>query len=180
MEKSEESRSRSNHEINENRDSENSSVDIGDEENPKERTVGEENKLSKNQLKKLKKSEEWKSKFEILKKAKKEKAKEKRRIQKMVIEEKKQKGLEITEEDMKKASRPRRGRGFRAEMKEKLTNAPTVIVDCSFDQYHGEKELISMARQLEYTINVNKTVGKPLKILVTGLSPQFRDVLVKR
>lgn len=179
MEKSEESKSDSNPDNFEDGESM-SSRESGEQENPKDTEKGEEKKLSKNQIKKLKKSEEWKSKFEILKKAKKEKAKEKRRIQKLVIEEKKQKGLEITEEDMKKASRPRRGRGFRAEMKEKLSNAPTVIIDCSFDQFHGEKELISMARQLEYTINVNKTVEKPLKILVTGFSPQFREILVKR
>lgn len=136
--------------------------------------------LSKNQLKKLAKSEKWKEKAGELKKAKKEKAKEKRRLQKLVIEEKKSKGLEITEEDKKKAFRPRRGRGFKQEMKEKLAAAPVVVIDCSFDQYHGNKELQSMARQLEYAINVNKKVENPLRITVTGLSDKFREILAKK
>lgn len=141
---------------------------------------GKEKELSKNQIKKIQKADAWKQKAAEIKLKKKAIHKEKKKLQKKVIKQKIEDGVDVGEDELKKISRPRRGRGFRADMKEKLTKAPIVIIDCSFDEHHGERELISMARQLEYAINVNKQVAQPLRLLVSGLSDRFRRILDKR
>lgn len=135
---------------------------------------------SKKQLKKQAKEAEWNAKKALLKKAKKEKHKEKKRLQRAALQKKREAGEEITPEELGKYARPRRGRGFKQELRSKLQNAPSVIIDCSFDQHHGQKELLSMARQLEHCLNLNKKFSAPIKIMLTGLSTQMEDVIKQR
>lgn len=132
--------------------------------------------MSKKQMKKLKKQEEWGSKLQEIKRKKKERVKEKKKLQKKVIEEKKNNGEDISG-DVHGIFRYRRGRGYKKELNEKLANAPVLLVDCSFDQYHKKKELVSMCRQLEYCINILRKHDSPLRIVVSGLSDQFEEVL---
>lgn len=136
--------------------------------------------LSKKKLKKLARAEEWAKKAGELKRQKRDRVKEKKRQQRKIVEEKKRQGLELTEEDWKGLKRSRRGRGYKKELQAKLLQSPTVIIDCSFDEHHGQKELVSMSRQIEHCISCLRRHDKVLKMVVTGLSEQFEQVLCVR
>src|SRR3990167_8390199 len=136
--------------------------------------------ISKKQLKRQAREAKWQSEKQALKKQKKEKYKEKKRIQRAALEQKRLAGEQITPEELAKYSRPRRGRGFKQELKQKLASAPRVVIDCSFDEHHGTKEFVSMARQLEHCLNLNKKFPNPIKIVLTGLSTQMEEVLKPR
>lgn len=136
--------------------------------------------VSKKQQKKQLKSEMWLLQKEDLKKKRKEKRdqqKEKKRIQKRIIKEKMEKGEALAPDEINKYARPRRGRGFRQEVREKVEKAPKLILDCSFDAHHGNKELQSMGRQIERCLNLNKKFPNPLSIVATGISNKLLPVL---
>jgi len=141
---------------------------------------GEGGQISKKKMKKMARALAWEEKAKEMKKEKKIKAKEKKKLARKIIEEKQSKGEPITEEEYKKAARPKRGRAYRQEVKDRLAKAPIVVLDCAFDEHHGTRELISMGRQIEHCLSASKKFPKPLKLCVTGLSPQFKECLQKR
>ena len=146
-------------------------------ENP---TASEQPQLSKKKLKKLARAEEWAKKAGDMKRQKRDRMKQKKRQQRKIVEEKKRLGLEPTEEDWKGLKRSRRGRGYKKELQAKLLQSPTVIIDCSFDEHHGQKELVSMSRQIEHCISCLRRHEKVIKMAVTGVSEQFEQVLKVR
>ena len=45
-----------------------------------------------------------------------------------------------------------------------------IIIDCEFDELMKDTEKKSMAQQLAYVHNINKTKVKPCSVLVSGIS----------
>lgn len=127
--------------------------------------------MSKNQLKKLRKRQEWEAGRDYRKAKRKKKTAEKRARKRTAREE------AVKDEDaqagVQKASRPRRP-----------TRLPiTFIIDCGFDELMSEKECISLASQLTRVYSDNSRAPYQAHLVVTSwggaLKQRFDTVLNK-
>ena len=127
--------------------------------------------MSKNQLKKLRKRQEWDAGRDYRKAKRKEKTAEKRARKRAAREE--AANDESAQDALQKSSRPRRP-----------TRLPiTFILDCGFDDLMSEKERISLASQLTRVYSDNSRAPFQAHLVVTSwggaLKHRFDTVLDK-
>jgi len=65
-------------------------------------------------------------------------------------------------------------------MKEKLEIAPHIIIDCSFEEHHIEKDNISLINQLSQMLGSNRRADSPARIVVTGIGSKTMEQLNAR
>ena len=141
--------------------------------------------ISKNQMKKIKKQEEWLKKMEVIKKYKKEKKKEKKRIKR---EQKKQeeklnpkKPEEIKETKINKnlnipfISRKEK----KEEFKRKCKNGLKVVIDCDFEHLMNERNNKSMVRQITDLYAINRSSENPFRLILYGVGEHIKEGLKK-
>ena len=109
--------------------------------------------LSKNQMKKLKRKEEWEKKKQEKKNDKKNKKRSK-----------KAKCLYTLD---------------RAKWESQKSQGLKVVIDCEFESLLTEKEKTSLRQQIMYCYALNKRSDTPLNMTVTGLSQSFESEIQK-
>jgi len=55
-----------------------------------------------------------------------------------------------------------------------------VIIDCGFQDWLTEKELVSLCTQLGYCHHANKSFEKPTKLTITGYNGKLKERLTKQ
>ena len=124
--------------------------------------------ISKKQLKRLKKKEEWeKNKKEIRKKYK-EKQKEKKLLKKQKFEEELKNNPKLLEEFNKQQQIQHKSRKERnEELLNKIKNdGIKIIIDCDFENLMNEKSNISMCRQISEIYSINRHSQNPFNLIL--------------
>lgn len=116
--------------------------------------------MSKNQLKKLKKKEKWLQ--NKAQKRKEEKQKKKRRFAEM-----RERGVEMgpSRKSLKKNS-----------MKDSDCRQ-RVVIDCSFDSYMTDKDVMNLVQQLQHSYAANRRSENPLQLYVCGIGGKAKQRL---
>ena len=141
--------------------------------------------ISKNQLKKMKKQEEWKKKMEKIKQYKKEKKKEKKKLKREERERQEKlnpkKESEINENKIKdKSNIPFKSKKqLKEEFKQKCKKGMKVIIDCDFEHLMNEQGNKSMVRQIVDLYSINKESSNPFRVILYGVGKQIKDGLEK-
>ena len=140
--------------------------------------------ISKSQMKKLKKQEEWKKKMDEIKKHKKEKKKEKKRIKKEQKELEKKLNPKLKEEDELKTktnlNTPFKTRKqLKEEFKQKCKNGVRVIIDCDFEHLMNERGNKSMVRQITDLYGINRSSSNPFRLILYGMGNKIKEGLKK-
>ncbi|XP_029636614.1 tRNA methyltransferase 10 homolog A [Octopus sinensis] len=130
------------------------------EEEIKKDESQEINGLSKNQLRKLKKRERW-----LL--VKKEKRKHERLKKKKRKAEAVEKGLDVG--PSRKALKQNSMKQSKCQMK--------VVIDCSFDSYMSEKDVMKLVKQLQSCYSLNRRAENPLQLYICGCSGKTQERL---
>ena len=171
----------------ENEEQDNNKIYNLNESNKSENNKDENPKLpiSKNQLKKMKKQEEWKKKMEKIKQYKKEKKKEKKKLKREERERQEKlnpkKESEINENKIKdKSNIPFKSKKqLKEEFKQKCKNGMKVIIDCDFEHLMNEQGNKSMVRQIVDLYSINKESSNPFRVILYGVGKQIKDGLEK-
>lgn len=171
----------------ENEEQDNNKIHNLNESNKNENNKDENPKLpiSKNQLKKMKKQEEWKKKMEKIKQYKKEKKKEKKKLKREERERQEKlnpkKESEINENKIKdKSNIPFKSKKqLKEEFKQKCKNGMKVIIDCDFEHLMNEQGNKSMVRQIVDLYSINKESSNPFRVILYGVGKQIKDGLEK-
>ena len=171
----------------ENEEQDNNKIYNLNESDKNENNKGENPKLpiSKNQLKKMKKQEEWKKKMEKIKQYKKEKKKEKKKLKREERERQEKlnpkKESEINENKIKdKSNIPFKSKKqLKEEFKQKCKNGMKVIIDCDFEHLMNEQGNKSMVRQIVDLYSINKESSNPFRVILYGVGKQIKDGLEK-
>jgi tRNA (guanine9-N1)-methyltransferase len=138
--------------------------------------------ISKSQMKKIKKQEEWKKKMEEIKKYKKEKKKEKKRIKKeqKELEEKLNPKNKEEEKKNKNSDVPfKTKKQLKEEFKEKCKNGVRVIIDCDFEHLMNDRGNKSMVRQIIDLYGINRSSSNPFRLILYGVGDKIREGLKK-
>ena len=115
----------------------------------------EEQKLSKNQLKKIKKQEQW-------------------------LQKKQQKKTDKKAKKGKKKPKPNiLFRSNRAEWDSRRSEGQKIIIDCEFDSLLTDKEKGSLKQQIMYCHALNKRSEHPINFIATGVSAWLTEELSK-
>ena len=128
--------------------------------NNSEQIPGVVQPLSKNQLKKMKKKEEWDIKKKEIKKFKKEQKKEK----KLKSQEENKPVEEVVVEKPKVLVPSRKER--QQENLEKIKNGTILIIDCGFENLMNERDIISLVRQIAFCYSENKKAENPFDFIL--------------
>ncbi|KAI9141052.1 guanine-1-methyltransferase-domain-containing protein [Paraphysoderma sedebokerense] len=122
----------------------------------------EQPKLSKNQLKKLRKQAEWEKK--------REERKETRKLKKKQDKERKKelKAQGLLEDSPKTPKVP--------PVKQKHSGV-NVAIDCAFDEFMTDKELKSLAKQIAYCYSVNRRSAVKADIHVTDIGSKLEAAM---
>ena len=107
-------------------------------------------KMSKNQMKKLRRREKWAQGREMRKDKRKEKVVEKRERRRLMIEEAREKGGQQAVKELRKTWET-----TRAKHKRSTLLPLSIVIDCSYDDLMNDKERISLASQLTRTYSSN-------------------------
>ena len=138
--------------------------------------------ISKKQLKRIKKQEEWlKKKYEI-KKYQKEKRKEKKRKEREQKKQEEKLNPKKQEEKLNENFQniPFKSRKeFKEEFKQKCKNGLRVVIDCDFEHLMNEKENKSMVKQITYIYSVNRSSSNPFRLILYGVGNQIKEGLKK-
>lgn len=124
----------------------------------------------------------WEENIELVRKMRREKrrAARERKRQKKLKKELDEEGIDL-EKSHKNRYRNPKSKKFRQELREKIaTTAHPIVIDCSFSKHHSDKDEKSLVRQLSQILGSNRKFDNPLKILLTGVSDNFREILKKR
>ena len=137
--------------------------------------------ISKNQLKKMKRQEEWKQKMEKIKAYKKEKKKEKKRLKREEREKEELLNPKITEtkKEINKDIPFKSRKQIKEEFKEKCKNGMRVIIDCDFEHLMDERCIKSMVRQIVDLYSINKYSTNPFRVILYGVGKQIKEGLEK-
>ena len=68
---------------------------------------------------------------------------------------------------------------IKTEYRRLLNEGQPIIIDCSFQDWLSEKELISLCRQIGYCHASNKKLPIPAKIIVTSYNDKLKKQLSK-
>lgn len=115
--------------------------------------------LSKRQLRKLKKHEDW-LKYKPIKRAKDKEKKKQRRI------EAKEKGEPL----------PSRKR-LKLNTMAKSECRVSLAIDCSFDKYMQERDILKLGKQIRWCYSANRRAANPVQLHVVGIEGQIKDRL---
>jgi tRNA (guanine9-N1)-methyltransferase len=137
--------------------------------------------ISKNQLKRLKKKEEWEKKKKEIRKFHKEKQKEKKRLKKEKFEEELKNNPKLLEEYKKQQQIPHKTKKERnEEFLAKINNdGIKIVIDCDFENLMNEKSNISMIRQISEIYHINKHTEKPFNLMLFNVGPILLNLLKK-
>ncbi|XP_021348862.1 tRNA methyltransferase 10 homolog A-like isoform X1 [Mizuhopecten yessoensis] len=137
-----------------------SSSNTGTTDGSTEEKPTEVQNLSKRQLRKLKKHENW-LKYKPIKRAKdKEKKKQRRR-------DAKEKGEEPA---------PSRKR-LKLNTMAKSDCRVSVAIDCSFDSYMQERDILKLGKQIRWCYSTNRRAANPVQLHVCGIHGQIKTRL---
>ena len=133
--------------------------------------------ISKNQLKKMKRQEEWKQKMEKIKAYK----KEKKRLKREEREKEELLNPKITEpkKEINKDIPFKSRKQIKEEFKEKCKNGMRVIIDCDFEHLMDERCIKSMVRQIVDLYSINKYSTNPFRVILYGVGKQIKEGLEK-
>ena len=134
--------------------------------------------ISKNQMKKLKKEEEWKKKKEFNK----NKIKEKDKIKREKKREQREKDHlnykeEMKEEFLLKVNPPRAE--IKKEFLKKIENGITLIIDCKFEDKMKEKEIKSLIKQITMCYSANKKSENPFNLILFDVGKLLKKQLIQ-
>ena len=141
--------------------------------------------ISKNQLKKLKKQEEWKKKMEKIKQHKKEKKKEKKKLKREERERQERLNPKVNQEINEIKNKEKQNIPFKTkkelkeEFKQKCKNGIRVIIDCDFEHLMNEQGNKSMVRQIVDLYGINKVSSNPFRVILYGVGKQIKEGLEK-
>lgn len=107
-------------------------------------------KMSKNQLKKLRRKEKWAQERELRKNKRKDQIARKRERRRQMIEEARAKGGEEAVAELRKT-----WEGTKAKLKRSTLLPLTIVIDCGYDDLMLDKERISLASQLTRSYSDN-------------------------
>ena len=171
----------------ENEEQDNNKIYNLNESDKNENNKGENPKLpiSKNQLKKMKKQEEWKKKMEKIKQYKKEKKKEKKKLKRE--ERERQEKLNPKKEEnineiknKEKHNIPFKSKNeLKEEFKQKCKTGMRVVIDCDFEHLMNEQGNKSMVRQIVDLYSINKESSNPFRVILYGVGKQIKEGLIK-
>ncbi|GAB1602720.1 tRNA methyltransferase 10 homolog A-like [Argonauta hians] len=116
--------------------------------------------LSKNQLRKLKKRERWLA-------VKKEKRKQERLKKKKRKAEAVKQGLDVG--PSRKVLKQNTMKDSKCQMK--------VVIDCSFDSYMSEKDVMKLVKQLQTCYSINRRAENPLQLYICGCGGKTQERL---
>ena len=140
--------------------------------------------ISKKQMKKIKKQEEWLKKMDAIKKYKKEKKKEKKRIKR---EQKEQEEKLNPKKEEKNEIKPKvipnipfkTKKQIKEEFKQKCKKGVRVVIDCDFEHLMNEISNKSMVRQIIDLYAINRSSSNPFRLILYGVGKQIREGLKK-
>ena len=142
--------------------------------------------ISKNQMKKIKKQEEWLKKMEAIKKYKKEKKKEKKRQKREQKEQEEKLNPKKPEEEIKETKiNPNLNIPFKSrkekkeEFKQKCKNGLRVVIDCDFEHLMNERSNKSMVRQITDLYAINRSSENPFRLILYGVGKHIKEGLNK-
>ena len=137
--------------------------------------------ISKKQLKKLKKEEEWKKNMQKNKEYKREKKKEKKRLKREAREKEEKLNPKINEiKIQEKPNIPfKRKSELKEEFKQKCKEGIRVIIDCDFEHLMNERSNKSMVRQIIDLYAINKESSNPFRVILYGVGKQIKEGLEK-
>lgn len=126
--------------------------------------------LSKNQLKKLKKKEEWEKVKRDIRKLKKDQKKERKLKEKELNP--------ATEEELNKPKIMVPSKKEREEENlEKIKKGIILIIDCGFDDLMNERDLISLTRQIAFAYSENRKAERPFDYILYDVDEKLWDKL---
>ncbi|XP_033739389.1 tRNA methyltransferase 10 homolog A-like [Pecten maximus] len=139
----------------------NESTDVAGSSTPNatDEASTETQQLSKRQLRKLKKHENW-LKYKPIKRIKDKEKKKQRRI------EAKERGEPI----------PSRKK-LKLNTMAKSECRVSVAIDCSFDQYMQERDILKLGKQIRWCYSTNRRSANPVQLHVVGINGQIKDRL---
>lgn len=138
--------------------------------------------ISKNQLKKLKREEKWLQKKEDYKRYQKEKKKLCKQKKKEIEE-----SLKLSNPELYQQLYPNNSQTVinppKKEVKkqylENMQKGVKIIIDCGFEKYMKEKDLISLTRQLTDCYSINKKAENPFNFILYDVGENLKNNLLK-
>lgn len=131
--------------------------------------AAEQPKMSKNQLKKLRRKEHWEAQRELRKAKRKEKLNAKRAKRRAALAEAAEKNGEAAEELRKAWETPK-------QQHLRSTLLPiTFVIDCDFDELMNEKERISLGSQLTRSYSDNYRAPYRSHLVVTSFGGHLKE-----
>ncbi|CAD8056139.1 unnamed protein product [Paramecium sonneborni] len=128
----------------------------------------EENKLSKKQQKKLAKKQKQKEYF-----------KEKKILKKQIKKQQKQEQKSNQDQDNKQPNQEKQHKKPRDQYQQEMKNSIKVIIDLQFMNQMTIQEKTSLYKQIELCHSINFKSQKPLNLIVTSLTEDFKLLLDK-
>jgi tRNA (guanine9-N1)-methyltransferase len=125
--------------------------------------------ISKNQMKKIKRQEQWESKKEKIKERNKMKKKEKKKTKQLLNEDK--------ETEKKIDLLPRKE--WEELFINKVKNGIKIIIDCGFEELMNEKDIISMSRQITQCYSTNRKSKTPFNLIIYDIGEKLLEHLQK-
>jgi len=142
----------------------------GSENPPPQENGGEPPKMSKNQLKKLRRKQQWEEKRELRKQKRKEKLAAKRARKRAALEEARQKNGEAAVEEVRKAWETPKQQHLRS------TLLPiTFVIDCDFDDLMNDKERVSLGAQLTRSYSDNYRAPYRGHLAITSFGGHLKE-----
>ena len=137
--------------------------------------------ISKSQLKKMKKQEEWLKNMAKIKEHKREKKKEKKRLKREKKEKEEQLHPKINENINKEIPNVpfKKKSELKEEFKQKCKEGMSVIIDCDFEHLMDERGNKSMVRQIIDLYRINKVSSNPFRVILYGVGKQIKEGLEK-
>jgi tRNA (guanine9-N1)-methyltransferase len=137
---------------------------------------GSESGMSKNQRKRLLKSQHWEEKKKMKKEREKALKQEKRLAQGKSVED--HNPQTVQNEEVAKLRRENKEE-TKLQFLQKCNSNFNVIIDCSWENDHTEKALKSLKQQIIYCYGFNKRCENPCNIYVTGVGTRMKELLAK-
>ena len=125
--------------------------------------------LSKKQLKRMKRQEEWEAKKKELRKQRKERIKEKKKQNANKSDNKPQ---TASENEVHKTREERT-----KELIEKSQNGIKIIIDCDFEDLMNDKSINSMSRQVASCYSINRKAEQPFNLILYNVGPKLFSYL---
>ncbi|KAL4481077.1 hypothetical protein ABPG72_015032 [Tetrahymena utriculariae] len=138
---------------------------------------GNNQKLSKNEMKRQKRVEMWES-IKKKKKELKKQEKEKKKLERQQQHIENQKNQEEINQQKQQHKEPyKSNQQLRDEYSNKAKNGQPIILDMQFLDMLEDKEFKSLVKQLCYMQSSNKKAAQPCRFIISSVSPKLRQAL---